>query len=133
MATYMPFAVLEVNTHKGKLGFSPRTFQKDPLLRGKNRRSIRLFEPDNDLAVREGEALLVQMENWAICPDLSKDGRIIVKIGVHVLAREEETERYFSRHTHELVKKFFVDAKTFFEERTFALDETDRLALYLEC
>jgi hypothetical protein len=134
MFNHAPLTILEVNIYGGRLGFKPQFLQNDPLLRGRNRRSLRLFEPINmgDCEVREGDHHFVQVKDWEIQPNKTKDGRVIIKMNVRITFAKARGVTYLSRKTGEVVRKIFTDEGEILEARMPAPNETDRLMQYLE-
>lgn len=100
--------ILEAAEYKGKLGFEPLRFEKDPLLQGKNKRSLRLFKALNLSAhkIREGELWIVHTTRTEILPRVSADGRVIIKSYGNILKKQTGLA-YVSCKTGELVQKVF--------------------------
>lgn len=100
--------ILEVHRRKEKLEFKPWTREKDPLLNGKNKRSLRLFHPLNlaDYEIREGELWLVQVSRSKVLPKLSADGRIIIRSD-GIILKKQRGLAYISHESGELVQKIF--------------------------
>jgi hypothetical protein len=100
--------ILEVNTHKGKLGFKPWRREKDPLLKGKNKRSLRLFVPLNlaNHEIHDGDLWVVQVMRSEILPRVSVEKRVIIRNKV-LLVSKQRGLAYISHKTDELVQKVF--------------------------
>lgn len=100
--------ILEVHTHKGKLGFKPIRLERDSILSGrKNRRSLRLFIPDlSGKEICEGDLWAVKVVRTEILPRVDRDGRTIINMYVSLFARQVGVS-WISRESGKCTEKIF--------------------------
>lgn len=122
--------ILEVSTHKGKLGFKPWRREKDPLLKGRNKRSLRLFIPTNlgEYEIHDGDLWVVRVIHSEILPRVNVEKRVIIRNKV-LLVNKQRGLAYISHKTGELVQKVFSPDNDIDELEKYLVSHSEPLSV----